>query len=144
MTRDSKGRFVKGSSANPSGRPKKVKLDELQDRLNEIFEGIDDYYSQSILDKLVGRIDETISDFNKEFQSLVGDLNKKPIKKSKPVRATRKKPRTTRKAKTVVSRSKPKPAASKKTTKSAVSRIKKKPVVSKSKTKHCWRVCFNE
>ena len=58
------------------------KLNELQTRLGEIFEGIDDYYSQSILDELINRIDITIDDFNKEFQSLVGDLNSSPSKKS--------------------------------------------------------------
>ena len=50
---------------------KKDKLNELQSRLSENFEGIDDYYSQSILDELINRIDTTIDDFNKEFKSLV-------------------------------------------------------------------------
>ena len=70
----------------------KDKLNELQDRLGEIFEGIDDYYSQSILDELIKRIDTTINDFNKEFNSLVGNLNKKPVKKRTATRTTRKKP----------------------------------------------------
>lgn len=59
----------------------KDKLNKLQDRLGEIFSGIDDYYSQSILDELIKRIDTTIDDFNKEFKSLVGSLNPKPAKK---------------------------------------------------------------
>ena len=59
----------------------KDKLNELQNRLGEIFDGIDDYYSQSILDELITRIDTTIDDFNKEFLSLVGKLNIKPTKK---------------------------------------------------------------
>ena len=46
------------------------------------FDGIDDYYSQSILDELIKRIDTTIDDFNKEFQSLVGNLAVKPKKKN--------------------------------------------------------------
>lgn len=46
----------------------KDKLNKLQDRLGEIFSGIDDYYSQSILDELIKRIDTTIDDFNKEFK----------------------------------------------------------------------------
>lgn len=71
---------------------KKEKLNELQDRLGEIFNGIDDYYSQSILDELIVRIDTTIDDFNKEFQSLVGSLNTKPTKKRTTIRTTRKKP----------------------------------------------------
>ena len=69
----------------------KDKLNELQDRLGEIFEGIDDYYSQSILDELINRIDTTINDFNKEFNSLVGNLNKKLAKKRTVTRTTRKK-----------------------------------------------------
>ncbi|MBU0528268.1 hypothetical protein KKF86_00700 [bacterium] len=67
----------------------KDKLNELQSRLSEIFEGIDDYYSQSILDELINRIDTTIDDFNKEFQSLVGNLTVKP-KKRRTATKTRK------------------------------------------------------
>jgi len=68
----------------------KDKLNELQGRLSEIFEGIDDYYSQSILDELINRIDTTIDDFNKEFQSLVGNLTVKPKRKRTPAKTTRK------------------------------------------------------
>jgi len=68
----------------------KDKLNELQGRLSEIFEGIDDYYSQSILDELINRIDTTIDDFNKEFQSLVGNLTVKPKKRRTPTKSTRK------------------------------------------------------
>ena len=76
---------------------KKEKLNELQDRLGDIFNGIDDYYSQSILDELIVRIDTTIDDFNKEFQSLIGSLNSKPTKKRTTTRTTRKKPAVHRK-----------------------------------------------
>ncbi|MEE8340796.1 MAG: hypothetical protein V3R52_01715 [Candidatus Neomarinimicrobiota bacterium] len=69
----------------------KEKLNKLQDRLGEIFTGIDDYYSQSILDELIKRIDSTIDEFNKEFQSMVGNLNAKRTKKRSPARAPRKK-----------------------------------------------------
>jgi len=68
----------------------KDKLNELQGRLSEIFEGIDDYYSQSILDELINRIDTTIDDFNKEFQSLVGNLSVKPKKRRTPTKTTKK------------------------------------------------------
>lgn len=68
----------------------KDKLNELQSRLSEIFEGIDDYYSQSILDELINRIDTTIDDFNKEFQSLVGNLTVKPKKVRTPTKSTKK------------------------------------------------------
>ncbi len=67
----------------------KDKLNELQDRLGEIFNGIDDYYSQSILDELINRIDTTIDDFNKEFQTLVGNLSVK-LKRKTPTKTTRK------------------------------------------------------
>ena len=76
----------------------KDKLNKLQDRLGEIFNGIDDYYSQSILDELIKRIDSTIDDFNKEFQSLVGNLNTKPTKKRATTRVA-KKPSTVSKSK---------------------------------------------
>jgi hypothetical protein len=68
----------------------KDKLNELQDRLGEIFSGIDDYYSQSILDELINRIDTTIDDFNKEFQSLVGNLTVKPKRRKTPAKTARK------------------------------------------------------
>jgi len=68
----------------------KDKLNELHSRLSEIFEGIDDYYSQSILDELINRIDTTIDDFNKEFQSLVGNLTIKPKKGRTPTKSTKK------------------------------------------------------
>ncbi len=68
----------------------KDKLNELQNRLGEIFDGIDDYYSQSILDELITRIDTTIDDFNKEFLSLVGKLNIKPTKKRTSTKVAKK------------------------------------------------------
>ena len=74
----------------------KDKLNELQSRLSEIFEGIDDYYSQSILDELINRIDNTIDDFNKEFQSLVGNLTIKPKKERTPTKSTKKTSTSTR------------------------------------------------
>jgi hypothetical protein len=68
----------------------KDKLNELQNRLGEIFNGIDDYYSQSILDELITRIDTTIDDFNKEFLSLVDKLNIKPTKKRTSTKVAKK------------------------------------------------------
>ena len=68
----------------------KDKLNELKSRLSEIFEGIDDYYSQSILDELINRIDTTIDDFNKEFKSLVGNLTVKTKKGRTPTKSTKK------------------------------------------------------
>lgn len=91
---------------------KKEKLNELQDRLGEIFNGIDDYYSQSILDELIVRIDTTIDDFNKEFQSLVGSLNTKPTKKIASTRTVRKKPSVSKK-KSIAPRKKPSTSRSK-------------------------------
>ena len=53
----------------------KEKLNQLQEKLDGIFEGIDGYYSQAIMDELIKRIDGTIEDFNKEFETLIGKLN---------------------------------------------------------------------
>ena len=53
----------------------KEKLNQLQEKLDGIFEGIDGYYSQAIMDELIKRIDGTISDFNKEFKTLIDKLN---------------------------------------------------------------------
>ena len=66
----------------------KDKLNGLQDKLSEIFESIDDYYSQSILDELINRIDVTIDDFNNEFRSLVGKLAVKPNIRRTPTNAS--------------------------------------------------------
>ena len=60
----------------------KEKLNQLQDKLDGIFEGIDGYYSQAIMDELIKRIDDTISDFNKEFETLIGKLNPEPAKRT--------------------------------------------------------------
>jgi hypothetical protein len=81
----------------------KDKLNELQGKLSEIFDGIDDYYSQSILDELINRIDATIDDFNKDFKSLVGTLNKKPARRTRSTRkrSTKKRPSTVKKTSTV-------------------------------------------
>ena len=53
----------------------KEKLNQLQEKLDGIFEGIDGYYSQAIMDELIKRIDGTIEDFNKEFETLIEKLN---------------------------------------------------------------------
>lgn len=57
---------------------KKDKLDELQNRLSEIFYGVDDYYSQALIDELIARIDKTITNFNGEFKALVSKMGSKP------------------------------------------------------------------
>lgn len=85
----------------------KEKLNELQGKLDEIFDGIDDYYSQSILDELINRIDTTINEFNKDFKSLIGNLNKKPAKKTTTRKRTSTAKKTTAsKAKSTRSRAK--------------------------------------
>jgi hypothetical protein len=78
----------------------KDKLNELQGKLSEIFEGIDDYYSQSILDELIHRIDNTIDQFNKDFKDLVGKLNKKPVRRTTRKTSTTRKSSTSRKTST--------------------------------------------
>jgi hypothetical protein len=105
----------------------KDKLNELQNRLGEIFNGIDDYYSQSILDELITRIDTTIDDFNKEFLSLVGKLNIKPTKKRAPIKATKKRVPT----KATIKRAPTKTAIKRVPTKAAI----KIPTASRSRSK---------
>jgi len=85
----------------------KEKLNELQGKLNEIFDGIDDYYSQSIMDELINRIDATINNFNKDFKQMVGTLNKKPVKKTRTRRtSSARKTKVASKAKTTISKAK--------------------------------------
>ena len=60
----------------------KEKLNQLQEKLDGIFEGIDGYYSQAIMDELIKRIDDTISDFNKEFETLIDKLNPESAEKT--------------------------------------------------------------
>jgi hypothetical protein len=109
----------------------KDKLNELQNRLGEIFNGIDDYYSQSILDELITRIDTTIDDFNKEFLSLVGKLNIKPTKKDTIKRAP---------TKTAIKRVPTKATIKRAPTKTAIKRVPTKaaikiPTASRSRSK---------
>jgi hypothetical protein len=59
----------------------KEKLNQLQEKLDGIFEGIDGYYSQAIMDELIKRIDVTISDFNKEFETIIEKLNPESAEK---------------------------------------------------------------
>ena len=66
----------------------KEKLNELQGKLDDIFSGLDDYYSQSILDELIKRIDATINDFNKDFNSLIGKLKPTPVKRKSTIKKT--------------------------------------------------------
>ena len=61
---------------------KKDKLSELQNRLSEIFYGVDDYYSQALIDELIARIDKTITSFNSEFKELVKKMGSKPAASS--------------------------------------------------------------
>lgn len=86
----------------------KEKLDVLQGKLDQIFDGLDDFYSQAILDELIKRIDTTINDFNKDFKSVIGSLSKTPAKKKTPVKRTRavKKTSTAVKAKSTRSKAK--------------------------------------
>jgi hypothetical protein len=66
----------------------KEKLNELQGKLDQIFDGLDDYYSQAILDELIIRIDSTINEFNKDFKSMISNLNKSPENDQNPVKQT--------------------------------------------------------
>ena len=48
--------------------------DYLNNKLDDLLEGINSSYGQSLLNELVRRLNRTIEDFNEEFQGIIGDL----------------------------------------------------------------------
>ena len=46
----------------------------LNNKLDDLLEGINASYGQSLLNELVRRLNRTIEDFNEEFQGIIGDL----------------------------------------------------------------------
>tara|TARA_A100000164_G_scaffold266006_1_gene237900 strand:- start:59 stop:415 length:357 start_codon:yes stop_codon:yes gene_type:complete len=48
--------------------------DYLNNKLDDLLEGINASYGQSLLNELVRRLNRTIEDFNEEFQGIIGDL----------------------------------------------------------------------
>ena len=48
--------------------------DYLNNKLDDLLEGINASYGQSLLNELVRRLNRTIEDFNEEFQDIIGNL----------------------------------------------------------------------
>ena len=46
----------------------------LNNKLDDLLEGINASYGQSLLNELVRRLNRTIEDFNEEFQGIIGNL----------------------------------------------------------------------
>ncbi len=53
---------------------KEGRQDYLNKKLDDLLEGINTSYGQSLLNELVQRLHRTIEDFNEEFQGIIGDL----------------------------------------------------------------------
>jgi len=53
---------------------KEGRQDYLNNKLDDLLEGINSSYGQSLLNELVRRLNRTIEDFNEEFQGIIGDL----------------------------------------------------------------------
>ena len=48
--------------------------DYLNNKLDDLLEGINSSYGQELLNELVRRLNRTIEDFNEEFQGIIGNL----------------------------------------------------------------------
>ena len=55
----------------------------LQNKLDELLDGINASYGQSLLDELMIRLEATIDDFNKEVDDLMDSLKKSSDEKEK-------------------------------------------------------------
>ncbi len=55
----------------------------LQTKLDDLLDGINASYGQSLLDELMIRLEATIDDFNKEVDELMGSLKKSSEEKEK-------------------------------------------------------------
>ena len=55
----------------------------LQTKLDDLLDGINSSYGQSLLDELMLRLEATIDDFNKEVDDLMGSLKKSSEEKEK-------------------------------------------------------------
>ena len=51
----------------------------LQEKLDDLLDGINSSYGQSLLDELMSRLEITIEDFNKEVDDLMGSLKKSSV-----------------------------------------------------------------
>ena len=48
--------------------------DYLNNKLDDLLDGINSSYGQELLNELVRRLNRTIEDFNEEFQGIIGNL----------------------------------------------------------------------
>ena len=55
----------------------------LQTKLDDLLDGINASYGQSLLDELMSRLEATIDDFNKEVDTLMDSLKKSSEEKEK-------------------------------------------------------------
>ena len=55
----------------------------LQTKLDDLLDGINASYGQSLLDELMARLEATIDDFNKEVDTLMDSLKKSSEEKEK-------------------------------------------------------------
>ena len=53
---------------------KEGRQDYLNNKLDDLLEGINASYGQELLNELVRRLNRTIEDFNEEFQGIIGNL----------------------------------------------------------------------
>ena len=52
----------------------KGRQDYLNNKLDDLLDGINASYGQELLNELVRRLNRTIEDFNEEFQGIIGNL----------------------------------------------------------------------
>lgn len=55
----------------------------LQAKLDDLLDGINSSYGQTLLDELMSRLEATVNDFNKEVDELMGSLKKSSEEKEK-------------------------------------------------------------
>ncbi|MGY8781168.1 MAG: hypothetical protein ACKVJJ_05865 [Fidelibacterota bacterium] len=55
----------------------------LQSKLDDLLDGINASYGQTLLDELMSRLEATVDDFNKEVDKLMGSLKKNSEEKEK-------------------------------------------------------------
>ncbi len=53
---------------------KDSRLDYLNEKFTDLLDGINASYGQSLMEQLVGRLNQTISDFNEEVEQMMDEL----------------------------------------------------------------------
>ena len=79
----------------------------LQTKLDDLLDGINASYGQSLLDELMIRLEATIDDFNKEVDVLMSSLKKSSEEKEKLIQQIKSGEATTAVSKTEVSQADP-------------------------------------